>query len=465
MFNQFIEKNTHGYSYTIYSGAGKRVENWYNISGLDCFSSSFISDYFSLWCDFVGFRFDLFSNKLSSLLYKKLNCSKKDIEYFYNHFKYHRNHFAILPTQITSAPFGYIPKEARFDLYQEIVNYFVNSNNSIGIKKMNNINPILVYYYIWNCIYLIMHKQYYNDNGYVKYGFDYKIGNNIFLFDSNKICQLLQEYIIDQLTQTNVFGNYCVKAPYDETEESKRKRKEEGIKSKNKCKKDLFNNDFSEFNKLLEYSICDLVKASDHINDYKKLISGDDKYDSGISNIIVNRLCYVIFNDLSMYSLNLSNEIKFPKLIKFYKFLFNFSIYLHCYPFNTPNLSKHQEYYLVQYFNYKDNIFENIAQLKQFNYLDNNWHGTLLHGATDASFRQMCKVLIKDGFDCKKFNRSGPKKITPYSIAQNRNDLFMVGLFEQEVLFFVNPCTFVCVCLVFVMLHSLQVLFVCFVVL
>ena len=41
--------------------------------------------------------------------------------------------------------------------------------------------------------------------------------------------------------------------------------------------------------------------------------------------------------------------------------------------------------------------------MREFNYLDYsyaddsaNW--TLLHGATDAVLRQMCQVLIKDGF-------------------------------------------------------------------
>ena len=62
-----------------------------------------------------------------------------------------------------------------------------------------------------------------------------------------------------------------------------------------------------------------------------------------------------------------------------------------------------QEYYLRQYFNYKDNIFPNEAQLKEFNYLDYSYADdsadrTLLHGATGDVLRQLCQVLIKDGF-------------------------------------------------------------------
>ena len=422
MFNQFIQDKTD-------SGL---VDRWYFIDRLNGFSSSFEKDYCLMWNDFVSFRIDLFSNKLESLLYSKWNCSKKDIKYFYSHFKYYRNHFAQLPTQGTQD--YYLPKKERLDLYQEIVNYFGNSNSSIGISKMNNINPILVYYYIWNCIYFIMHKGYYDEaDEEWKYGFDCLIGNNIFLYDSNQICQLLKEYIIYQLTQTNVFEN------------------------RNKLLEYLFNNDFLEFNKLLEYSISDLVKmkTSGHISDYKKSISKDNRYDTGLSNIISNRLCYVIFHDLSMDSLNLSNEMMFPKLIKFYKFIFNFSIYLHCYPFEKHPVE--QEYYLLQYFNCKDSVYENIAPLKQFNYLDRRYadDGTLLHGATGGGFRQMCQVLIKDGFDCKKINNN-EDKTTPYAIAQERNDLFMIALFKREVLclFFVNPCTVFCLLLFWILFSS-----------
>ena len=339
MFNQFIQEKT------------DCPDRWYKSSALISVNSSVeefnsvMKGYCGIWYDFVSFRIDLFETQLKSLLYKKLNCSIKDINYFCSFFKCYRNHFAVLPTQI---PTKYIPKNPQLDLYQEIVKYFSNSNSSVGISKLNNINPILVYYYIWNCIYFIMHKN----NGTLtspEFGFDFKR-----VFDSNKICQLLQEYVINELRKTNVFEN-------------------------DKCEKYLFDNDLTQFNKLLKHSIKDLLNTSGDINDYKKLFSKNyrGRYnnccDSGLSNIIGNRLCYVIFHDLSMYSLNLSNEMMFPKLIEFYKFIFNFSIYLHCYPFkkdHNEDMSMHQEYYLVQYFNHKDSIFENIAQLKQFNYLN-----------------------------------------------------------------------------------------------
>ena len=87
---------------------------------------------------------------------------------------------------------------------------------------------------------------------------------------------------------------------------------------------------------------------------------------SGFSNIIGNTLCYGVFYELiiTMYSLNLQNEMMFVKLIKFYQFTFNFGIYLLCYPFHKHHMQPN--YYLREYFNYQDNIFPNTVTIKEF---------------------------------------------------------------------------------------------------
>ena len=162
---------------------------------------------------FCIIRNDLCETKLKSLSYGQFFRSIEDIKYCYSYLKYYRNHFSILPTQITQDTF--ISISLRLDLYQRIVNYFSNSIKSSGIKKMNNINPILVDYYVWNCIYCIIHKRYESTQRQDSFGcqivFESHIlskDSNIFVIDSNKICKLLKTYKIDQLAQTNVFANY-----------------------------------------------------------------------------------------------------------------------------------------------------------------------------------------------------------------------------------------------------------------
>ena len=289
MFNRFQEGKN---DYVAYGGT-----QWYRSSSLFCRNSlvesfSIIMIHYSRMWYFVLFRIDSFETKSNSLLYNKSNCSK----YFYSYFKYYLNHFAILPTQITHP---YVPQDPRLDLYQKIANYCSNNvkSTSSGIKKINNINPILVYYFIWSCIDCIIHKR--KD---LKYTFDCKIrleshilnkDSNTFVIDSNKTCKILQEYVIDQLAQTNVFRNYFVgnQTP---------KIQKDQIEIINKCKEYLL----AWFNKLLEYSIEDLVSTPDDIDDYKKLFREDNKFDSGFWNIIGNRLFYGVFYDVTMYSLN-----------------------------------------------------------------------------------------------------------------------------------------------------------------
>ena len=89
----------------------------------------------------------------------------------------------------------------------------------------------------------------------------------------------------------------------------------------------------------------------------------------------------------------------FPKLQVFFKFLFNFSIYCHCYP--RDNHKNAQAYYVTQYFSFKNVIFKNLfdkqycqyeASLDRFNYFSSN--GTIVHNAVECNMRYYCKILI-----------------------------------------------------------------------
>ena len=52
--------------------------------------------------------------------------------------------------------------------------------------------------------------------------------------------------------------------------------------------------------------------------------------------------------------------------------MFNSAIYSYCCPFHKRcrGMIIEQEYYLRHYFDDKDNIFPNVTQLNEFNYLD-----------------------------------------------------------------------------------------------
>ena len=67
-----------------------------------------------------------------------------------------------------------------------IIDKIKNNNKRSGIEKLNNINPILDYCYIWNCIYGIMQKR--KDlkccfDGKIGYKLDILCKDNIFVTD------------------------------------------------------------------------------------------------------------------------------------------------------------------------------------------------------------------------------------------------------------------------------------------
>ena len=300
---------------------------------------NFKNEYSSLWNDFVNIRINLIENELKYLFLNILNVNKSDLDYFYSHFKYYRNQCVLLPTNT-----GYrAPFHNNFQRYKEIVNYFWNNNNNnnnnsntnrnstnnYNIVKFNDINPILIYFYIWNTIFTIMNKPYGKDQkkGYkpgnidFRYGFDNKITKNDLennSVTSNKILALLKDWLLNEFSQTNVFGQFHdgyenneTNGPTEkETIEEIEVKREENKKSFNKCLLSLFNNDLTSFEKLLEYVIKDLDLTN--INNYKQYINYDkyeEKYvnGTGISNFIVNRLSYVIFHDL-VISQSLTNN-------------------------------------------------------------------------------------------------------------------------------------------------------------
>ena len=157
-------------------------------------------------------------------------------------------------------------------------------------------------------------------------------------------------YLLEELARTNIFGE-----PFPDTfdntgntpQERLTKQKEQLTKGLNNCinnvKRILFD-DTTQLEKLFDYCIQDVdyVNSDCDKKKYRKIYHTNhkkyypDSLFSGVCFFIVNRLTFVVFNDLmcSKYKNNNNNSknVLFPQLIKLFKFLFNFSLYTHCYP-------------------------------------------------------------------------------------------------------------------------------------
>ena len=287
------------------------------------------------------------------------------------------------------------------------------------------------------------------------------------------LSQLVSSYMLEQIVQTSIFGTFKT----DMDSKSIQMKAQAMVE----CKEILFDNDLTQFDQLIKYCIQDISnnsdgdgdKDSDDTNKYKYVDiysintspdgGGMDRCDYGFGIVfyIINRLSFVIFNDLNARCSstsqsniessesktnddenNRNSEIIFPKLRKLFEFLYNFSVYLHCYPsFDSEN---NETFYVSQYMKLKHTLYDNIfndndknvlnirsALLNKFNYFyEERGHGTILHSAVSFNLRHYCNILIQDGFDHNKPNRQFASQ-TAYDIAKEKNNRAILSLMQN----------------------------------
>ena len=470
----------------------------------------------SLWRDFVLFRINFFENTLKALFLDTLECDPDEFNQFYQYFRFFRAQCGLLPVNSYGKNLLF---EKHFDQFKRMVSYFNDINNKYvnNNNKSDNLHPIYKYIVLWNGINsLLDHNAGYSKNGNEilrsgdAFGFGDKLENTVFAPRENKdntdkkndnnncndsqlidqICNALEEYVIDELLQSNVFGTYLNKNGYETNKEDEDNN---GDEEKTMLREEKEDNRIESENKKIRQKGLKLVfgidtsdesNKSDAWNEFLKLnrycvqdISDVMKYkwleqdhgldmDTGgyaIQHFIVNRLTYVIFHDLNVYhDDNIDDKsMLYPNLLTLYKFLYNFSVYCICYPFRTSVWSEkvNESFYLTQYFDLRDTLYSNIfnddnnnhsnnhnnnnnnnnnndnikAILPRFNYfrkyLDKD--GTLLHRAACSDYRQYCEILIKNGFSVNEPNRlhSDDSK-TPYQIVKESTKSSLKPLFQ-----------------------------------
>ena len=266
-----------------------------------------------MYQDFVAINNSLIDNKLRHLLLQYSN-NKQDVDFIYNKAIKRRNVCCL---------FVFKHHRSMWNKYSE--DYF-SLMNQLNTNKNDKLKMFCILY---NCIASIFITGDDGDNsgatGLDKYIFEYN-------HTSNDLSHLCMWYILIQMVKTGCFGN-------DE------KLTEKGTYSYDKdvysssivslIIKNMFHNDLTSVEKLLQYCVQD-IKCNNDIkklkNIYKLNANADSKWDYGISFYVLNRLSYVIYHDLLCLNMNKNiNEFLFPSLITFYKFLYNFAVYCHCY--------------------------------------------------------------------------------------------------------------------------------------
>ena len=415
--------------------------------------------YQTLWNDFVSIRINLINGKLRQFFANTLNIDKNKINSFYKCFEYHRTCYAYLPINcdVYSTPFN--NSKDKLNSFSDMTNLF---------EFMINDDNIYRFMIIYNGIIVILNKE----DSYQAYsGLSYKIkdapsissrtetkqlqetktenkDNNNNSKVINNLCLLISNYICDQCTQTNIFGRYfCF--TQDNKPWARKSDIENNDKIYNLCKKLLFDDSFDQLNELIK---CCLTNNVSKIENYKNCDN-----EASLVSILVNEMTFIIFHDLTIDSLKKKNTntntntlLLFPQLLKLFKFIYNLSCYIYCYPF--MHVTTNESVYINSYFDlrntlYKD-IFDNIdnnnkqlsqtvSKLSNFNYFSfNKEDGTILHSACFKQYYYYCQILIKDGFDINKQNRKYDTtnrrwRSTPYTIAKEKDTKKTLSLMEK----------------------------------
>ena len=421
--------------------------------------SALMSNYYNdLFDDFLNIRYNLYENELYALLNNKLKVCKSDIKDFYKFVKFQRKICGLLPSN-----YCYFKSKIKngFKNYQMVIDRFGNNKN-----KSDKMHPILLYFFIWNVFFQVMTRYCitYTTSGF---GFDHNLvfrenyrdkKDSIFKLNNNnnnnkelkdKVCSLLSNYLIKEFAQYGVFSN-LIENKSNNPDLALNEVYDMNMKQlTSDFIKIMFNNDLTEFNNIIKESIKDIKNISKYeINIRKDENDARFEYDCGISFILLNRIVFIIFNDLSKLfydnnnNNNNDNKLLYPNLEKFYKFLYNFGIYMHCY----PNHEFNEAFYLNEYFLYKNSMFNkshfvdnnNINYLSHFDdltqycyFVSGISNGTLLHKAADHDYRQLCQILMHNGFDILKANIFGGTK-TPLEIASTNNHLYLVSMMQSN---------------------------------
>ena len=402
--------------------------------------NDFILKYKDIWYDFVLIRYNVLYGDLKNL-FIQLGCNMNDINKFFSYCKFYRNQAILLPINRTNI------FSDTFDEYKNIISDF-----SCYSKNNSSKSFILTYFLIYNAM------QHFINAGIFKigrkyFGFEHIIGQELELLGKeNKILTKeniilkFKHFILARLCQTNIFGIYVS----DTREfygmgvfgtELKKLSKMNEIPLAN-CKKNLFSNKLSEleFDQFINQCINSDINNISNISNYKineNTYCTDNIHDFGFGNLILNRMSFIIFHDLSIMLEN-TNENKhnmfYPSLDKMYSLLYNFSIYCHCYPFQNKN----ESFYLSQYFDFRNKTFPNQLnfkiELSDFNYFYGGIYidGTLLHKACSMRYNNYCDILINKGnFDFLKYSpHHQSKRMTPLQLAKQANNAVVLALIQ-----------------------------------
>ena len=275
--------------------------------------SAIVNDYNKLiYQDFLSINTQLIYGKLENLLFEHSN-NKQDIHFLYNKIIRRRNICSMFPF-----------KHPTLDWSKYISDYI----SLIERLNANNNDKIKMFCILYNCmVNVFVSGDTSKYGGLDRYISNCKDDDDV---DLNSLCQW---YILVEMVKTGIFGNDKKLMDHKTFYYGKDVYSSSVVKRIISNVFDDASDSIASFKKLLKCCVND-IKYNNNISKLKKIYSNNTAdCDYGIQFYVLNRLTYYVYHDLLLSSIPNKNDnlLLFPKLKKFFAFLWNFAIYCHCY--------------------------------------------------------------------------------------------------------------------------------------
>ena len=377
-----------------------------------------------MYQDFLSISSQLIDNNLKQLLLKHSN-NEQDVDFLYNKIIIRkRNACSLLPFKHCSSDWDYMYGED----YIRMINRFSSSKN----------DELKMFCILYNCIASIFVAG----NSGSQTGFDKYIRE--YVDQGDELSALCESHILVEMVKTGIFGNDA------KLIDEKSYHYGKGVYSSKIVSfiiSNIFDNDLTSLKKFLKYCVID-IQQNNNITKLKSIYTLNDEANRGhygISFYVLNRLTYVLYHDLLCMNMKRNNELLFPSLIKFYKFLYNFAVYCHCHTHigvvegDTKQKKEYELFYMKEYHRLKNTTYSISKQinieLHRFNYYcGNKFDGSILHCAVYNNFVGYVQLLLKGGFDPSMQNKYYLRQYrTPISIAKTTKKVLMVSLLQEAI--------------------------------
>ena len=160
---------------------------------------------------------------------------------------------------------------------------------------------------------------------------------------------------------------------------------------------------------------------------------------TNIKYYIINRMCFVILNDLFFAPKTLTktsnSTVLFPRLTKLFEFISDISLYYTIVPdyvgYSKEIIKEWESRYITCYFKFVNNNC--IFDLNIFKFYECHEYGTILYESAKHNNSHFCDVLLSDGYNCLIKSKFILRAQSPYNAAKAEKNVKVLATMEKYI--------------------------------